>query len=200
MRDEFSEDFDIVTRLAGEFAPTDAASRAQAERYEKFRHIPVGPQEFCRERVSADHERRSRIAARMMQLIEERTKGIEHALRRRAKVKQRIAASHGPNARRLNICNRTRTGNHDPEASSKRPHQPETAPRDSAERRIRQGSCLAVGVNPKTIAKWKRRRTTSDARMGPKKPVSTVLSAAEEALIVVFRKRTRFSLDACLLA
>jgi transposase len=55
-----------------------------------------------------------------------------------------------------------------------------------------------LGVNPKTIAKWKRRRTTSDARMGPKKPVSTVLSAAEEALIVVFRKRTRFSLDACL--
>jgi hypothetical protein len=46
MRDEFSEDFEIVTRLAGEFAPTDAASRAQAERYEKFRHIPVGPQEF----------------------------------------------------------------------------------------------------------------------------------------------------------
>jgi hypothetical protein len=34
--------------------------------------------------------------------------------------------------------------------------------------------------------------------MGPKKPVSTVLNAFEEALIVVFRKRTRFPLDDCL--
>ena len=55
-----------------------------------------------------------------------------------------------------------------------------------------------LGLNPKTVAKWRRRTTTSDARMGPKHPVSTVLKVAEEALIVVFRKRTRLRLDDCL--
>jgi hypothetical protein len=54
-----------------------------------------------------------------------------------------------------------------------------------------------LGLNPKTTAKWKGRRTTSDARMGPKRP-ATVLKEFEEALIVVFRKRTRFPLDDCL--
>ena len=33
--------------------------------------------------------------------------------------------------------------------------------------------------------------------MGPKHPVSTVLNAAEEALIVVFRKHTRLPLNDC---
>jgi len=55
-----------------------------------------------------------------------------------------------------------------------------------------------LGLNPKTVAKWKRRRTTADAPMGPKHPVSTVLSAAEEVLIVVFRKHTRLALNDCL--
>ena len=54
-----------------------------------------------------------------------------------------------------------------------------------------------LGLNLKTIAKWRSRPTTSDARKGPR-PVSTVLSATEEALIVVFRKHTRFTLDVCL--
>ena len=44
-----------------------------------------------------------------------------------------------------------------------------------------------LGLNLKTVAKWRSRATTSDARKGPR-PVSTVLSATEEALIVVFRK------------
>jgi hypothetical protein len=54
-----------------------------------------------------------------------------------------------------------------------------------------------LGLNLKTVAKWRSRSTTSDARKGPK-PVSTVLSPTEEALIVVFRKHTRFPLDVCL--
>ena len=54
-----------------------------------------------------------------------------------------------------------------------------------------------LGLNLKTVAKWRSRPTTSDARKGPR-PVSTVLSAAEEALIVVFRKHTRFPIDICL--
>ena len=32
------------------------------------------------------------------------------------------------------------------------------------------------GVNPKTIAKWKSRKSVSDLRTGPKEPRSTVLS------------------------
>jgi hypothetical protein len=55
-----------------------------------------------------------------------------------------------------------------------------------------------LGLNEKTVAKWKRRGTTSDARKGPKQRVSTVLDVVEEALIVVFRKRTRLPVDDCL--
>ena len=56
------------------------------------------------------------------------------------------------------------------------------------------------GINPKTIAKWKRRTTTADAPMGPKVPRSTVLSKEEEAIIVAFRKHTLLPLDDCLYA
>lgn len=42
------------------------------------------------------------------------------------------------------------------------------------------------GINPKTVAKWKKRTTIADARMGPKQCRSTVLSTEEEALIVAF--------------
>ena len=55
-----------------------------------------------------------------------------------------------------------------------------------------------LGLNLKTVAKWRSRTTTSDARKGPKRPASTELSATEEALIVVFRKHTRLPLNACL--
>lgn len=56
------------------------------------------------------------------------------------------------------------------------------------------------GINPKTVAKWKKRSTASDASMGPKQPRSTVLSTAEEALVVAFRKHTLLPLDDCLYA
>ena len=39
------------------------------------------------------------------------------------------------------------------------------------------------GVNPKTVAKWKKRDTVLDMPMGPKERKSTVLTAEEEALI-----------------
>jgi len=32
------------------------------------------------------------------------------------------------------------------------------------------------GLNPKTVAKWRERTTTTDAPMGPKVPKSTVLT------------------------
>src|SRR5512135_3858050 len=59
---------------------------------------------------------------------------------------------------------------------------------------------LAVryGINPKTVAKWRRRDSVCDARMGPREPRSTTLSKEEEALIVAFRKHTLLPLDDCL--
>src|SRR5512144_579226 len=56
------------------------------------------------------------------------------------------------------------------------------------------------GINPKTVVKWRRRTSTSDAPMGPKTPRSTVLSPEEEAIIVAFRKHTLLPLDDCLYA
>jgi hypothetical protein len=54
-----------------------------------------------------------------------------------------------------------------------------------------------LALNPKTIAKWRGRRTTSDLAMGPKHSISTVLNEEEETTIVVFRKYTRLALNDC---
>ena len=51
------------------------------------------------------------------------------------------------------------------------------------------------GVNPKTIAKWKKRESLADLPMGPKIIKSTVLSEAEERAIVAFRRMTEPPLD-----
>lgn len=56
------------------------------------------------------------------------------------------------------------------------------------------------GINPKTVAKWKKRASVTDDAMGPKAPHSTVLSQEEEAIIVTFRKHTLLPLDDCLYA
>jgi transposase InsO family protein len=56
------------------------------------------------------------------------------------------------------------------------------------------------GINPKTVAKWKKRETVQDAAMGPKNPHSTVLTLEEEAVCVAFRKHTLLPLDDCLYA
>jgi transposase InsO family protein len=55
-------------------------------------------------------------------------------------------------------------------------------------------------LNPKTVAKWKKRTSVHDAPMGPKQPRSTVLTPEEEALIVAFRRHTLLPLDDCLYA
>ena len=55
-------------------------------------------------------------------------------------------------------------------------------------------------LNPKTVAKWKKRPHVEDAPMGPKQARSTVLSQEEEALIVAFRRHTLLPLDDCLYA
>lgn len=56
------------------------------------------------------------------------------------------------------------------------------------------------GINPKTVAKWKKRDTTADRPTGPRAPHSTVLSVEEEALIIAFRRHTLLPLDDCLYA
>src|SRR3712207_4854560 len=69
-----------------------------------------------------------------------------------------------------------------------------TTPRVRAELQRAQEATRTLaarcGLNPKTVAKWCRRRSTADARMGPAKPRSTVLTEAEEAVVVEFRRRT----------
>jgi transposase InsO family protein len=56
------------------------------------------------------------------------------------------------------------------------------------------------GINPKTVAKWRKRCSLSDLPTGPKNPRSTVLTAEQEAVIVAFRKHTLLPLDDCLYA
>src|SRR5215470_4984469 len=56
------------------------------------------------------------------------------------------------------------------------------------------------GINQKTVAKWKRRTSVADLPTGPKDARSTVLSIAEEAIIVAFRRHTLLPLDDCLYA
>jgi len=56
------------------------------------------------------------------------------------------------------------------------------------------------GINPKTVAKWKKRGSVADLPTGPKQPKSTVLSLEDEAIIIAFRKHTLLPLDDCLYA
>ncbi len=74
-----------------------------------------------------------------------------------------------------------------------------TTPRVRAERQASKESTRTLeardGLNAKTVAKWRARQTTGDVAMGPRDPRSTVLSAAEGAMIVEFRQRTLLPLD-----
>ena len=56
------------------------------------------------------------------------------------------------------------------------------------------------GINPKTVAKWRKRSSVADLPTGPRQPASTVLSAEEEAIVVAFRRHTLLPLDDCLYA
>ena len=74
-----------------------------------------------------------------------------------------------------------------------------TTPRLRAEFQASKESSRALaaryGLNAKTVRKWRKRTTTADAPMGPKKPTSTVLTPAEEAIVVAFRQKTLLPLD-----
>src|SRR4029079_9763355 len=56
------------------------------------------------------------------------------------------------------------------------------------------------GINPKTVAKWRKRTSLEDQPIGPRVTHTTVLSADEETLIVAFRRHTWLPLDDCLYA
>ncbi len=74
-----------------------------------------------------------------------------------------------------------------------------TTPRVRAEPQASQETTRSLatryGLDPKTIAKWRHRTTTADQQMGPSRPRSSVLTEAEEAIIVEFRRRTLLPLD-----
>ena len=73
-----------------------------------------------------------------------------------------------------------------------------TTPRIRAELKVAQAPArfLATqyGLNVKTVLKWRNRLETTEAPMGPKSK-STVLTPAEEAVIVEFRRRMRIPVD-----
>jgi transposase-like protein len=57
-----------------------------------------------------------------------------------------------------------------------------------------------LGINPKTVAKWRKRATVEDLKTGPKEPRSTVLTVEKESAVVAFRRHTLLPLDDCLYA
>ena len=57
-----------------------------------------------------------------------------------------------------------------------------------------------LGINVKTVAKWRKRETLENRKTGPTEPSSTVLSKSEEAMVVAFRRHTLLPLDDCLYA
>jgi len=47
-----------------------------------------------------------------------------------------------------------------------------------------------IGIDPKTGAKWPKRASVKDQKLGPKEPRSTVLTKRAEAIVVAFRRHT----------
>ena len=74
-----------------------------------------------------------------------------------------------------------------------------TTPRVRAELQRAQATTRALaaryGLNPKTVAKWRGGPRPPTRPMGPARPRSTVLTEAEEAIVVEFRRRTLLPLD-----
>jgi transposase-like protein len=52
-------------------------------------------------------------------------------------------------------------------------------------------------INPKTVAKWRKRGSVDDAKMGPKEARSTVPTPEQEAACVALREQTLLPLDDC---
>ncbi len=63
-----------------------------------------------------------------------------------------------------------------------------------------EASCRELGINVKTVTKWRKCETVGDRQTGPTGSSSTVSSADEDAMNVVFRRHTPPPLDDCLYA
>jgi hypothetical protein len=63
-----------------------------------------------------------------------------------------------------------------------------------------RGLAKRYGINPMTVAKWRKRTSISDRRTGPQDPRSTVVPVEDEAVVVAFRRHTLLPLDDCLYA
>ena len=74
-----------------------------------------------------------------------------------------------------------------------------TTPRVRAELQASQESARALadryGLNPKTVAKWRARTRHRRRADGPEPARRSVLTEAEEAIVVEFRRRTLLPLD-----
>jgi hypothetical protein len=83
--------------------------------------------------------------------------------------------------------------------SSRLRHEDGGSPSSDSQEILRQ-LAKRYGVNPKTVAKWKKRASATDLPTGPKNATPTVLSIEEEAIVVGFRRHTLRPLDDCLRA
>ena len=54
-----------------------------------------------------------------------------------------------------------------------------------------------LGINPKTVAKWRKRTSVEDMTTGPGEPRSMVLTEAGETIVVAFRRHILLPLDDC---
>src|SRR3954471_23082057 len=63
-----------------------------------------------------------------------------------------------------------------------------------------RGLARRYGINPKTVAKWKKRTLAADRPTGPQGARSRVLTREGEAVIVAVRRHTLLPLDDCLYA
>lgn len=57
-----------------------------------------------------------------------------------------------------------------------------------------------IGINPKTVAKRRKRQMVEDQKTGPKVPCAILLSEEKEAMVVAFCRHTLLPLDDCLYA
>ena len=57
-----------------------------------------------------------------------------------------------------------------------------------------------LGINPKTVMKWRHRTNTADRSSGSQRSGVTVLSPPEQEMCLAFRKATMLPLDDCLYA
>src|SRR5665213_4508915 len=80
-------------------------------------------------------------------------------------------------------------------SSRQRPHDAAYSAELQASKEIGRALAARYGLNAKTVRKWRQRTTTADAPMGPSVPKSTVLTPAEEAIVVAFRQKTMLPLD-----